>query len=346
MTTATVFFSWQSDRPTKEGRNLIERALTMALERISKDIQVDERPHSVLLDKDTQDAPGSPPIFDTILGKIDHAAVFVPDLTFVAERHNGDPLPNANVLIEYGYALKSLGHDRIVAVMNTAYGKPKRETMPFDLSHHRFPIQYEAPEGVPDDERWAQRDHLSKMVESAIRNVFASDAYKSSLTPIKPPEYRRPQYGRARFRAAGEAIGFEDSRIATALGASQTLIYLTEGASIWFRVGPQQPTQQLFKISEIRKHMQQIGTVPLFLGFPAAGAVRASDGWGMFGIDGSSTAPAITFVFADGEMWTIDAFSLPSSPGLMFLDEAKFSSTLQHGVDFLALRRNSTGPAF
>src|SRR5579883_692567 len=174
MSTATVFFSWQSDRHTTECRNLIERALKAALERVSNQMEVDERPHDLALDKDTKDVPGSPPIFDTILKKIDCAAIFVPDLTFVAQRGNGDPMPNSNVLIEYGYALKSLGHARIVAVMNTAYGKPKRETMQFDLSHHRFPIQYDLPEGAPDDERKAQRDQLTNTLESAIRGVLAS----------------------------------------------------------------------------------------------------------------------------------------------------------------------------
>jgi hypothetical protein len=140
MSAATVFFSWQSDKSTKEGRNLVDRALKAALERISKDIDIDERPHDLVLDKDTQGVPGSPPIFDTILGKIDRAAVFITDLTFVAQRENGEPMPNSNVLIEYGYALKSLGHTRIIAVMNTAYGKPKRETMPFDLRPFASPI--------------------------------------------------------------------------------------------------------------------------------------------------------------------------------------------------------------
>ena len=118
----TVFFSWQSDRPTKEGRNLIETALKTALKRIAQDIGLEEPLRNLALDKDTQGVPGSPPIFDTILEKIDRTAVFVPDLTFVAQRQNGDPIPNANVLIEYGYALKTIGHHRIVAVMNTAHG--------------------------------------------------------------------------------------------------------------------------------------------------------------------------------------------------------------------------------
>jgi len=114
----TVFFSWQADRSTREGRNLIERALESAVSRIAKDAEVEEAVREGLaLDKDTKGVPGSPPIFSTILDKIDRATVFVPDLTFVGTSADGRPTPNPNVLIEYGWALKSLRDQRIVAVM-------------------------------------------------------------------------------------------------------------------------------------------------------------------------------------------------------------------------------------
>jgi hypothetical protein len=121
----TVFFSWQSDRPTREGRNLIERALEAAVSRMADDAAVEEAVREGLtLDKDMKGVPGSPPLFDTILKKIEGATVFVPDLTFVGTRSNGEPTPNLNVLIEYGWALRHLGHHRIVAVMNEAHGGP------------------------------------------------------------------------------------------------------------------------------------------------------------------------------------------------------------------------------
>jgi hypothetical protein len=39
---STVFFSWQSDKSTKEGRNVIERALEIAIARITEDLKVEE----------------------------------------------------------------------------------------------------------------------------------------------------------------------------------------------------------------------------------------------------------------------------------------------------------------
>jgi hypothetical protein len=39
------------------------------------------------------------------------------------------PTPNPNVLIEYGWALKSLTYNSIVPLMNTFYGEPKPEDL-------------------------------------------------------------------------------------------------------------------------------------------------------------------------------------------------------------------------
>ncbi len=63
-----IFFSWQSSRSPREGRNLIERALKIAIENLSEDAALEEAIRDGLdLDKDTKNVPGNPPIFDTIL---------------------------------------------------------------------------------------------------------------------------------------------------------------------------------------------------------------------------------------------------------------------------------------
>ena len=76
----TIFFSWQSDRPSKEGRSFIEQALKDAVIRVARDLTIDEAIREGLeIDKDTKGVPGSPSIVDTIFSKIDRAAVFIPD---------------------------------------------------------------------------------------------------------------------------------------------------------------------------------------------------------------------------------------------------------------------------
>ena len=73
----------------------------MAIEKVANDVEVEPALREGLdLDKDTKNVPGNPPIFDTILRKIEKAAVFVPDLTAIAKREDGELIPNANVLIE------------------------------------------------------------------------------------------------------------------------------------------------------------------------------------------------------------------------------------------------------
>ena len=177
----TIFFSWQSDRGNTD-KNFIEKALATAIKRISAGLEIAEDPRDPLeLDKDTQGFSGSPNIFDTIRKKIDTAAVFVADLTFVSRRPKGEPSPNPNVLLEYGYALKSLSSARIIGVMNTIHGKPSRETLPFDLASYRFPITYELAEDASQDNRKAEREKLAAILERAIRDVIASQEYKDSL---------------------------------------------------------------------------------------------------------------------------------------------------------------------
>lgn len=102
-----VFYSWQSDTASACGKNLVSRALGDAITTLNADADVEAaqreiRDERLALDQDTSGEPGSPPIVETILGKIDRAAAFVSDLTYVAARSDGRRMPNPNVLLEHG----------------------------------------------------------------------------------------------------------------------------------------------------------------------------------------------------------------------------------------------------
>jgi hypothetical protein len=168
----TIFFSWQADTPKLVGRDLIEAALDRAIKLIKVDASIEPAAREIKIDYDTQGAPGSPAIVDTIFQKIDRAAIFVPDLTFVAKRLDGRPSPNPNVLIEYGWALKSLKNARIVAVMNTAYGEPIASAMPFNMSHLRHPTTYSCAEGFDDDSREQVIKDLGEALAHELRIVL------------------------------------------------------------------------------------------------------------------------------------------------------------------------------
>jgi hypothetical protein len=151
----TIFYSWQADTPAALNRTFIENAIKRAITELSLEAQIEPADREeIVLDKDTIGVPGMPPIVDTILGKIDASAAFVADLTFVGSRSDGIRLtPNPNVLIEYGYALKSLTHAGIVAVMNTHYGEPSDDNLPFDMKHLRRPITYLIAEDTSPEQK-------------------------------------------------------------------------------------------------------------------------------------------------------------------------------------------------
>jgi len=125
------------------------------------------------LDKDTKGTPGSPSIPDTIFKKIEGSAVFIADLTFVAHTKKNPktkfikPVPNPNVMIEYGYATKAKGESKIIAVMNTNYGKPTKESIPFNIVHKRWPIQYK----LSADEKANKEKEMEALVERLYDNI-------------------------------------------------------------------------------------------------------------------------------------------------------------------------------
>lgn len=186
MIMSTIFYSWQSDRPTGVCRNFIERALQSAVDRLRADVEIESSQRDGLeLDRDTKNVPGSPAVFDTILAKIGSASIFVPDLTFVGLRADERPTSNPNVLIEYGFALNKPGSARILAVINDAYGSPSNENMPFNLAHRRFPITYKLREDADEDERKTARKMLANKLEAALRTIFESPDYKAETS--RPP---------------------------------------------------------------------------------------------------------------------------------------------------------------
>lgn len=129
MDECTVFYSWQSDLLNSTNRGFIQDALERAAKAICEDDSIKVEP---VVDRDTAGVAGSPDIAATILDKIDACQVLVCDVSIINNPENARPTPNPNVLVELGYALGVLGWERILMVMNTAFGEP--ELLPFDLS--------------------------------------------------------------------------------------------------------------------------------------------------------------------------------------------------------------------
>lgn len=197
----TIFYSWQSDTPSEVNRGFIEKALRAALDRLKADAGLEPalRESSIELDKDTEGVAGSPPITQTILNKIDASGVFVADLTFVGAsvkslmRKNRPKrlLPNPNVLLEYGYALRSRGHERMIAVMNAAYGEPGNENLPFDVRHVRWPITYKLAPSEMEREATVLEDLTAQLVE-ALRLTLQTSVAVSEERFLPHPKTTDP----------------------------------------------------------------------------------------------------------------------------------------------------------
>jgi hypothetical protein len=316
----SVFFSWQTDTPSKAGKNFIERALATAIGQLAEDITIDQAIREGLaVDKDTKGVAGTPPIVDTIFRRIDAAGAFLADVTFVANRLDDRPTPNPNVLLEYGWALKSLSYSRIICVMNTHYGQPSDETLSFNIKHLRWPIQYSLTDDADAATRQEVLSELVREFKGALRAIVQSDAFRAATPP--PPELPKfeavpPLDGPARFRIRNAPLGVvELSRITGDTGHE---VLLADGPALWLRVMPDLQLGRQWSIAELRQILSQAGLILYPLGFASSWAyVRGADGFGY--VPHPSESPthvsAISFAFKSGEVWTTYAGPLGPQEG-------------------------------
>jgi hypothetical protein len=129
MTTSSIFYAWQSDRYERANHYFIRDAAEAAVGALQKQLPLEEAPR---VHHDTKGVSGMPDIARVIFDKIDGCSIFLADLTFVAEtgvngkRKTSKLVPNPNVMLELGYALRSIGPERLMTVLNTAFVFPDR----------------------------------------------------------------------------------------------------------------------------------------------------------------------------------------------------------------------------
>jgi hypothetical protein len=310
MAAHTIFFSWQNDTPPKSGRNFIERALTAAKAELIEDLTVEPaiRDAGWIIDRDTRGVSGSPPIVDEIFKKIDKAAAFVADVTFVGKRLDGRPSPNPNVLLEYGWALKSRGYYTIIPVMNSAYGEPSDQTLPFNMKHLRWPITYFLPEDADDATKQKVRAELAAILKVALKAVVDSDEFKASLPKVpEVPAFveMQPAEGPARFRRNNEPIGVIEAPFGLGQGHE---VLLADGPAIWLRVMPEKAQFREWTIPELRNNVSSGGRILLPLGnFGSWSHIRAADGFGYVPTmsNDADRIPAVLIAFKSSEVWSV-----------------------------------------
>jgi hypothetical protein len=283
-----AFYAWQSDTPEKFNRHLIRIALEDAAKRLTDDPTIDAQ---LIVDYDTEGVPGTPPISQTILNKIDACDIFIPDVSFVARTEAGKFVPNPDVMTEYGYALHAKSHAAMMPIMNTAFGPP--EELPFDMGHLRFPAQYHVEADAADGQRRAVRRALSQQLEEKLRpQVIAT---RPALPTPKP-------FAEASPAADNPAIYFQPNDFLATGAAGQPEYRFTYQKTAYIRFFPTygSPRVGLAALHSIFERRRAVSFCIV------EGGVAGRNRFGSIAPQGPDKIDGLTQGFATGELWGID----------------------------------------
>jgi hypothetical protein len=327
----TAFFAWQSDTPERFNRHLIRIALADAAKRITDSIPDLE----VIIDYETAGVPGTPPISDTILKKIAHCDIFIPDVSFVARTNGGKLVPNPNVMAEYGFALCAKTYVAMMPVMNTVFGPPQE--LPFDMGHLRYPIQYYCDPTSKPAQRRAARRSLSQELEEKLRlQIAATEPPRPTPPPFPRAELKD---GPARFRAPGQPIGslWHLGPFGTDLGHTVTM---KTGPATWLRLMPAFDPGERWTAEELRDATRAGSFLLQPLIWSRICTLRAPDGIACCNLptDEDRETNSLAFIFETGEVWAIDTWLLSTKPPLLLVGEIEKEWT-KLLIDYTSLLR-------
>lgn len=136
-----IFYSWQSYVGGYANRSYIR-------EKIIRYAKTKVDTLNIIIGEDSRGVPGASDIPENILKKIATCDVFICDITPVIEittsEGNIRGIPNPNVMFELGFAVRHLGWDRIICILNSEYGNV--EYLPFDIAKHKI-VTYKKKDG-------------------------------------------------------------------------------------------------------------------------------------------------------------------------------------------------------
>ncbi|RBL82458.1 hypothetical protein DDE05_37440 [Streptomyces cavourensis] len=128
------------------------------------------------LDHDTKGEAGLVEIVSTIFRKIEDCQIFVADITPISVITVGAAkrkvIPNPNVMLELGYAMREAGPQRVITVANLAFGGEPEE-MPFDLRHRRGAITYHLENAKDPSIDKIRKDLVKQLVAAITTNLAA-----------------------------------------------------------------------------------------------------------------------------------------------------------------------------
>lgn len=163
----TIFYSWQSDLPGNDTRNIIQDSIKDAVRLLRDTVDIEA-------DRDTKGEFGSPDIAQTIFSKIDDCDIFIADVSAVCQYETVDKngnkkikyMPNPNVMLELGYATHVVGWDRVICILNSDYGPP--ENMPFDIASRRL-----TPFSLKDGKSKGEvRQYIKSVIQGTVEHIL------------------------------------------------------------------------------------------------------------------------------------------------------------------------------
>jgi hypothetical protein len=242
-------------------------------------------------------------------------------------------LINANVAIELGYALGTIGDKALLMVMNEHYGT--REDLPFDLKAKAGPILFRlAPEATKEEIATESRKLTAQLKEAVALCLRNKVEEIRQTTPFHAAEEKD---GPARFRGRGEAIGIRSDGLQFGMG-SEDPVFLVDGPTMWLRIMPSFALNKRWASHELRKQALSgsFDLWPISEGSTIYG-IRADDGFGVCAPypQGSTQATSVVFAFESGEVWSMDTDQLQFQSKIPFVEEI-FVSRLESYARFLA----------
>lgn len=179
----SIFYSWQSDLSKDTNQNAIRQCLRSSLNLVEESF--DE--YRLEIDEATRGTTGSPNIPQTIFNKISQCEIFICDVSIINSKTNDiKKTPNPNVLIELGYAIASVGWDRIIMLFNLESGNFPND-LPFDIDRQRT-----SPYRIKNKDDKSGKNELVKLLKIAIEPILKIKPPKpSDLKNLSPKETKR-----------------------------------------------------------------------------------------------------------------------------------------------------------
>lgn len=259
-------------------------------------------PEELHLDHDRKGITGSPDLVAVIINKIRQSAIFIADITPIAKTTEGKDVMNPNVAIELGIALEAIGSEKVLLVLNSAYGK--RESMPFDLRHKAGPIMYELHAEAKASEIDVEKRKLINFLKITIEPLLINE---ENHTPAYVSFDPGPNWETRSTFVVDDQM---DIISAGLMGGTQKSIVTPKDAALFLRAYPMNTIPE-YPIDEIQKMVSEGTAITPFYYENAFDRGRDPEGIITYALFNDVARPCSDYVkvFSTGQIWAVFHYS-------------------------------------